>query len=171
MSDFMQNIIAERLGGKMFGKDTKIYKFEKIKRAKRAALEANPGAELIDMGVGEPDDMADASIVDVLCREARKKENRFYSDNGIQEFKDAASEYMKNRFGVNIDPVNEVNHSIGSKPALALIPFCLINPGDYALMTVPGYPVTVQSPNISAVKYIICHCLRKTTFTGLRRCP
>lgn len=50
MSEFIQNIIAERLGGKMFGKDTKIYKFEKIKRAKRAALEANPGAELIDMG-------------------------------------------------------------------------------------------------------------------------
>ncbi|MGB9731017.1 MULTISPECIES: LL-diaminopimelate aminotransferase [Calditerrivibrio] len=142
MSEFIQNIIAERLGGKMFGKDTKIYKFEKIKRAKRAALEANPGAELIDMGVGEPDDMADASIVNVLKVEAEKKENRFYSDNGIQEFKDSAAEYMKKRFGVDIDPITEVNHSIGSKPALAMIPFCLINPGDYALMTVPGYPVT-----------------------------
>jgi len=142
MSEFIQNIIADRLGGKMLGKDTKIYKFEKIKRAKRAALEANPGAELIDMGVGEPDDMADASIVNVLKVEAEKKENRFYSDNGIQEFKDAAAEYMKKRFGVDIDPITEVNHSIGSKPALAMLPFCLINPSDYALMTVPGYPVT-----------------------------
>lgn len=142
MREFMENVIAERLGGKMFGKDTKIYKFEKIKRAKRAAMEANPGKELIDLGVGEPDDMADMSIVKVLQEEATKKENRFYADNGIQEFKDAAAEYMKKRFGVDIDPVKEVNHAIGSKPALAMIPFCLINPGDIALMTVPGYPVT-----------------------------
>lgn len=142
MSDFTQNLIAERLGGKMFGKDTKIYKFEKIKRAKRAALEANPGKELIDMGVGEPDDMANIAIVNVLKEEVMKKENRFYSDNGIQEFKDAASLYMKNRFNVDIDPKTEVNHAIGSKPALAMFPFCVINPGDYTLMTIPGYPVT-----------------------------
>ncbi|MCD8568288.1 MAG: LL-diaminopimelate aminotransferase [Geovibrio sp.] len=142
MSIFMENMIAERLGGKMFGKDTTIYKFEKIKRAKRAAMEANPNIELIDMGVGEPDEMADASVVETLCLEAKKRENRFYSDNGIQEFKDAAAKYMKKRFGVDIDPNTEVNHSIGSKPALAFVPFCLINPGDVALMTVPGYPVS-----------------------------
>ncbi|MCD8491871.1 MAG: LL-diaminopimelate aminotransferase [Geovibrio sp.] len=142
MSIFMENMIAERLGGKMFGKDTTIYKFEKIKRAKRAAMEANPNIELIDMGVGEPDEMADASVVETLCLEAKKRENRFYSDNGIQEFKDAAAKYMKKRFGVDINPNTEVNHSIGSKPALAFVPFCLINPGDVALMTVPGYPVS-----------------------------
>jgi len=142
MSDFIQNLIAERLGGNMFGKDTKIYKFEKIKRAKKAAIAANPGKELIDMGVGEPDDMADTQIVNVLKEEAMKKENRFYSDNGIQEFKDVAAKYMKERFGVEIDPNTEINHAIGSKPALAMFPFCVINPGDYALMTIPGYPVT-----------------------------
>lgn len=142
MSDFVQNLIAERLGGNMFGKDTKIYKFEKIKRAKRAAIAANPGKELIDLGVGEPDDMADMQIVNVLKEEAMKKENRFYSDNGIQEFKDAAAEYMKKRFGVDIDPQTEINHAIGSKSALAMFPYCVINPGDYTLMTIPGYPVT-----------------------------
>ncbi len=55
---YIQNLLAERIGGKMYGKGTEIYKFEKIKRAKRAALTANPGIELIDMGVGEPDEMA-----------------------------------------------------------------------------------------------------------------
>ncbi|TYB32996.1 MAG: LL-diaminopimelate aminotransferase [Flexistipes sinusarabici] len=142
MSEFMQNMIAERLGGNMFGKDTKIYKFEKIKRAKKAAMEKDPSAELIDMGVGEPDDKAPAEIADILKKEVDKKENRFYSDNGIQEFKDVAADYMKKRFNVDIDPVSEVNHSIGSKPGLAMIPFTLINPGDVSLMTVPGYPVT-----------------------------
>ena len=142
MSEFMQEMISERLGGNMFGKDTTIYKFEKIKRAKKAAIEANPGKELIDMGVGEPDGMADMSIIKVLQEEAEKPANRFYADNGIEEFKEAVSEYMEKQFGVKLDSAKEINHSIGSKPALAMLPFCLINPGDMAIMTVPGYPVT-----------------------------
>ena len=48
---YIQNLFAERIGGKQYGKSTAIYKFEKIKRAKRAALAANPGGEIIDMGV------------------------------------------------------------------------------------------------------------------------
>ena len=83
MSDtYIQNLFAERIGGRQYGKSTAIYKFEKIKRAKRAALAANPGAEIIDMGVGEPDDMAFPDVVQKLHDEARKPENRGYSDNG-----------------------------------------------------------------------------------------
>ena len=52
--NYIQQLFAERLGGNDFGKDTKIYKFEKIKRAKRAAMEANPDKELFDLGVGDP---------------------------------------------------------------------------------------------------------------------
>ena len=48
---------------------------------------------------------------------------------------------MKRNFGVELDPVTEVNHCIGSKPALAMLPAAFINPGDVTLMTVPGYPV------------------------------
>ena len=55
---FIQNLFAERIGGAKYGKSTAIYKFEKIKRAKRAAMAAHPEVELIDMGVGEPDEMA-----------------------------------------------------------------------------------------------------------------
>ena len=88
---FLQNNFAERIGGNMFGKDTKIYKFEKIKRAKREAMAKNPGVEIIDMGVGEPDDMAFPSVVSKLCEEAAKWENRTYADNGIAEFKQAAA--------------------------------------------------------------------------------
>src|SRR5439155_26585861 len=68
-------------------------------------------------------------------------ENRGYADNGIQPFKDAAAAFMKPSFGVSLDAATEVNHAIGSKPALAMLPACLINPGDVTLMTVPGYPV------------------------------
>ncbi len=139
---YMQNLFAERIGGKKYGKDTKIYKFEKIKRAKRAALAANPGAEIIDLGVGEPDEMAFPGVVKTLQDEARKPANRGYADNGIQEYKDAAAAYMKKVYGVRgLDPNTEVLHSIGSKPALAMLPYAFINPGDVALVTVPGYPI------------------------------
>src|SRR5689334_15473242 len=97
MSDpYIQELFADRIGGSRYGKGTEIYKFEKIKRAKRAALQANPGAELIDMGVGEPDEMAFADCVEALCHAARDRNNRGYADNGGQEFKDAAARWMKN---------------------------------------------------------------------------
>src|ERR1700722_2787323 len=143
MSDpYIQNLFADRIGGKLYGKGTEIYKFEKIKRAKRAALAANPGAELIDMGVGEPDEMAFPRCVADLAAAAAKKENRFYADNGGGLFKEAAARWMKNVCNVpGIDPAENIVHSIGSKSALSILPACFINPGDVALMTTPGYPV------------------------------
>lgn len=139
---YIQQQFAERIGGANYGKDTAIYKFEKIKRAKAAAKKDFPDVELIDMGVGEPDDMADAGIVAKLAEEAAKRENRGYADNGIAEFKEAAAKYLHDVFGVeDIDPVTEVVHSIGSKPAIAMLPSCFINPGDITIMTVPGYPI------------------------------
>lgn len=139
---YIQKLIAERIGGERFGKDTVIYKFERIKRAKAAAQAAYPNREIIDMGVGEPDEPAHSEVVDALEAAARNPENRFYADNGIQLFKEAAVQYMSDVYGVKgLDPNLHVNHSIGSKPALALLPYAFINPGDIVLQTVPGYPV------------------------------
>ena len=139
---YIQRLFAGRIGGSTYGKDTKIYKFEKIKRAKRAALAANPGVEIIDLGVGEPDEMAFPGVVKSLQQECARPENRGYADNGIQEYKDAAAAYMKKVYGVKgIDPACEVLHSIGSKPALAMLPYAFIDPGDVSLVTVPGYPI------------------------------
>ncbi len=140
--DFIQGLFADRIGGARFGKDNVLYKFEKIKRAKAAARLAHPDTPMIDMGVGEPDDRADDGIVRVLAQEAAKRENRFYSDNGIPDFKQAAARYLAEVYGVTgIDAANEINHSIGSKPALAMLPSVFINPGDVTLMPVPNYPV------------------------------
>ncbi len=139
---YIQSLFAERLGGRMFGKEQKIYKFEKIKRAKRAALTAHPGKELIDFGVGEPDEMAFPGVIQSLQTEAAKPENRGYADNGIQEFRDAAARYMQKVYGVaGINPQTELLHGIGSKPVLAMLPAVFINPGDITLMTVPNYPI------------------------------
>ena len=139
---YLQNLFAARIGGKEYGKTTAIYKFEKIKRAKRAALAARPGAEIIDLGVGEPDEMAFPQVVAQLASEAAKPENRGYSDNGDDVLKVAAARYLDRVCGVpDIDPETEVIHSIGSKAALTMLPAALIDPGDWVLMTTPGYPV------------------------------
>ena len=143
MSDpYIQELFAERIGGNQYGKSTAIYKFEKIKRAKKAAKAAKPDVDLIDMGVGEPDEMAFPEVIRTLQEEAAKPENRGYADNGGDAFKQAAAQYMADVFKVEgLNWETEVIHSIGSKTALSLIPACFINPGDYVLMTVPGYPV------------------------------
>ena len=138
----LQTLFAERLGGAAFGLSDAIYKFEKIKRAKVAARQAHPDVELLDFGVGEPDQMAPAAIRRALKKAVDDPANRGYADNGLREFKLAAAKYMAEFFGVtDLDPDKEINHSIGSKPALAMLPLCFINPGDVALVTVPGYPV------------------------------
>lgn len=142
MTDFFEDKISERLGGKSFGKSTAIYKFELIKRAKAAAKLAHPDIKLIDMGVGEPDWPADSLVVKVLSEEAGKPENRWYADNGIPEFQEAAARYLEKVYGLRgLVPSDNIVHGIGSKPVLAMLPICFINPGDILLITVPGYPV------------------------------
>ncbi len=142
MSTYLHNLFAQRIGGPGYGlKEAPIYKFERIKRAKRAALAAHPGKELLDFGVGEPDSMADAKVVASLAEEASLSENRGYADNGGPRLRKAAAHYMKDVFGVSLDPESEILHSIGSKAALSILPAALIDPGDVVLMTTPGYPV------------------------------
>jgi len=136
-----EQLFADRIGGSQFGKSTEIYKFEKIKRAKAKARQLHPDLEILDFGVGEPDQIAPAPIREALKVECDKPENRGYADNGIPEFKEAAATYMKNFFGVELDPATQINHSIGTKPALAMLPLAFVNPGDVVFQTVPGYPV------------------------------
>jgi len=138
---YIQKLFAERIGGENYGKSTAIYKFEKIKRAKRAALADFPGRSLIDFGIGENDEMAPEPVRQAMVAEVNKLENRGYADNGISEYQEAAARYLKRNFGVTLDPATQICHSIGSKPAYALLPTAFINPGDVTLFTVPGYPV------------------------------
>ena len=142
MSDpYFQKLFADRIGGANYGKSSEIYKFEKIKRAKRKALAEHPERKLVDFGIGENDEMAPANVRRVMAAEIDKPENRGYADNGIAAFKEAVARFMQREFQVELDPVREINHCIGTKTALAMLPAAFINPGDVTLMTVPGYPV------------------------------
>ncbi|MBX9627094.1 MAG: LL-diaminopimelate aminotransferase, partial [Gemmataceae bacterium] len=92
---WFQTLFADRIGGAAYGKGTEIYKFEKIKRAKRKALADHPDRKLLDFGIGENDDRAADGVREALKREADKVENRGYADNGVQAYKDAAAEFMR----------------------------------------------------------------------------
>lgn len=138
---YFQEMFADRIGGARYGMGTEIYKFEKIKRAKRQALADFPDRQLLDFGIGENDAMAPENVRQRMADEVNRPENRGYADNGILDFKQAVARFMQRMFGVELDATREVNHCIGSKTALAMLPACFINPGDVTLMTVPGYPV------------------------------
>ncbi len=138
---YFQKLFAARIGGENYGKGTEIYKFEKIKRAKRKALADYPDRFLLDFGIGENDDMASEPVRDRMHLEIDNVANRGYADNGILEFKQAVARFMQRNFSVELNPETQVNHCIGSKTALSMLPACFINPGDVTMMTVPGYPV------------------------------
>ena len=139
---YIQELFAERIGGRNYGKGTDLYKFEKIRRARDAAVKAKPDVELIDMGVGEPDGMAYPGVVNALTEQASMPDNRGYSDNGPLEFKESVAAYMARVYGVeDLDPATEINHAVGAKNALSFLPACFINAGDAVILTTPGYPV------------------------------
>src|SRR6201984_2346419 len=110
---WFQSLFADRIGGGNYGKGSKIYKFEKIKRAKRAALGGHPERRLLYFGIGENADMADPLVRDTLKREVDKLENRGYADNGIAAFKEAAAGFMKKVFGVTLHTATAIYHAIG----------------------------------------------------------
>lgn len=140
--EYIQRLFAERIGGEGFGASAELFKFEKIKRAKRIAVKEHPDMQLIDLGVGEPDEAADPKIIERLYEQAGLWINRGYADNGILEFQKAAAAYMDRVYGVRgLKPDTEILHVMGSKSAMSLLPQAFINPGDITLMTVPGYPV------------------------------
>jgi LL-diaminopimelate aminotransferase len=159
-----EKLFADRIGGEQFGKSTEIYKFEKIKRAKARARAQNPDLDILDFGVGEPDQMAPAPIREALKVEVDKPANRGYADNGIAEFKQAAAVYMKDFFGVELDPATEINHSIGTKPALAMLPLAFVNPGDVIFQTVPGYPVMATHTKYLGGKVVDIPLLEENAF-------
>ncbi len=116
------------------------YLFAELDRAK-AALQAE-GKDVIDLGVGDPDMPTPDPIIRVLKKEAEEPSNHVYpSYTGLLDFRQAAADWYKKRFGLELDPVCEVVSLIGSKEGIAHLPLAFIDSGDVGLYTEPGYPV------------------------------
>jgi LL-diaminopimelate aminotransferase len=116
------------------------YLFIEIDKKKRALLAA--GKDVINLGVGDPDLPTHQFIIDEMAKAIYDPKNHRYPfDEGVPAFRQAASAFMKKRFGVEVDMDKEVLTTIGSKDGIAHLPLAVVNPGDVVLVPQPGYPV------------------------------
>ncbi len=117
------------------------YLFGEIARAKAKALAE--GRDLIDLGIGDPDQPTPRPIIDALYEAAKNPETHRYDESpaGDRPFLDAVSRWFTRRFGVMIDPSTEAMLLIGSKEGLAHIAWAYIDPGDVSLVPDPAYTV------------------------------
>lgn len=109
--------------------------------AMRAAARS-AGEDIIDLGMGNPDLPPPAHVIEKLCEVAQKPDSHGYSaSKGIPGLRKAQANYYGRRFGVDIDPENEVVVTMGSKEGLASLATAITAPGDVVLAPNPSYPI------------------------------
>lgn len=99
------------------------------------------GVDVISLGIGDPDLPTSPEVVEALAEAARDQSTHQYCDDGLPAFREAIVDWYRRRFGVSLDPTENVVPLIGSKEGIAHLPIALLNQGDYALVPDPGYPV------------------------------
>lgn len=107
----------------------------------KAAARAR-GEDIIDFGMGNPDQPTPQHIVDKLCEVANRKDTHRYSmSKGIPRLRRAMSNWYKSRYDVSLDPETQVIATIGSKEGLAHLALACMGPGDSVLVPNPAYPI------------------------------
>jgi LL-diaminopimelate aminotransferase len=123
------------------------------------------GEDIISFAVGDPDMPTPRHIIDELCRAAQDPANHHYPETaGLPELRQAMARWYNDRFGVILDPNKEVLPLIGSKEGVGHISFCLIDPGEIALVPNPGYPVYSMSTLLAGGKPYFLPLTEKNDF-------
>ena len=116
------------------------YVFEQVNRAKAAAR--NAGADIIDLGMGNPDLPAPAHVVEKLKEVVGKpRTDRYSASRGIPGLRRAQAGYYVRRFGVKLNPDSQIVATLGSKEGFANVAQAIIAPGDVVLVPNPSYPI------------------------------
>ena len=130
------------------------YKFAELERLiadKRAA-----GIDVISLGIGDPDMPTYDHVVKAMQAAVAANENQKYPSNrGRPEFREALSGFYADRFGVDIDPDSEVIPAIGAKECIYNLCFAFLDPGDVALASDPGYPVYTGGPILAGGEAVL----------------
>ena len=114
------------------------------------------GSDVINLGIGSPDQPPSENTVSALIAEAKKSDSHGYqSYTGIPALRKAFSEWYKKYFHVNLNPDNEILLLMGSKEGIMHISMAFVNPGDEVLVPDPGYPT------YSSVTYLVGGIVRK----------
>ena len=115
------------------------YLFVEIDKAKRQAR--REGRDIIDLGVGDPDQPTPKHIIEALYLAALDPSTHRYAlDQGMPALRMAIAGWYKRRFGITLDPETEILPMIGSKEGIAHLPLAFLNQGDYSLIPDPCYP-------------------------------
>ena len=116
------------------------YVFEQVNRLKAAARAK--GADIIDLGMGNPDLPTPQNIVDKLCEVVQDpRTHRYSASRGIPGLRRAQAKYYERRFGVKLDPDTQVIATLGSKEGFANMAQAITAPGDVVLCPNPTYPI------------------------------
>jgi alanine-synthesizing transaminase len=116
------------------------YVFETVNRAK--AVARNQGADIIDLGMGNPDLPAPAHVIEKLKETiGRPRTDRYSASKGIAGLRRAQAAYYARRFGVKLNPQTEVVATLGSKEGFANVAQAITAPGDVVLVPNPSYPI------------------------------
>ena len=116
------------------------YVFEQVNRVK--AVARNGGADIIDLGMGNPDLPAPQHVIDKLKDTiGRPRTDRYSASKGIHGLRKAQAAYYARRFGVKLDPNTQVVATLGSKEGFANVAQAITAPGDVAIDPNPAYPI------------------------------
>ncbi len=127
------------------------YMFAELER--RIEQKREQGIDVISLGIGDPDTPTFRYVVEAM-REAvgDPGAQRYPSNRGRPEFRQAFSDFYRQRFGVEIEPISEVIPAIGAKECIYNLCFAFLDPGDVALASDPGYPVYTGGPVLAGAE-------------------
>ena len=129
------------------------YLFGKINELKYR--KRRDGVDVIDLGMGNPTDPPEEWVIDKLCEAARDSRNHRYSAaTGIYNLRREVANRYESRFGVSLDPDQEVVATIGSKEGFSHMCLALLGPGDTALVPAPSFPIHIHAVALASANVI-----------------
>src|SRR5216684_8125155 len=123
------------------------------------------GVDIIDLGMGNPIDVPDSSVIDKLCEAARDERNHRYSvSNGLFNLRREVALRYEQRYGVHLDPDGEVLAGLGSKEVFSHMCLALLGPGDTAIVPAPSFPIHVYAVALASGNVISLDCTQPDRF-------
>ena len=137
--------------------------FAEIER--QVADKRKAGIDVISLGIGDPDRQTYPHIIEAMQAAVAEPANQRYPTNrGRQEFREAFAGFYDSRFGVAIDPETEVMPAIGAKECIYNLCFAFMDPGDAVLAADPGYPVYTGGPALAGAEAVLMPLRRELGF-------
>lgn len=107
----------------------------------------NHGADVVDLGFGNPDIPSPQIAVDKLIESAQNPKNHRYSlSRGLPKLREAVADMYKRNWNVDLDPELQVTNTIGSKEGFSHLMWVLLDRGDAAIVPSPSYPIHIFGP-------------------------